>query len=248
MKAMILAAGFGTRLRPLTDITPKPLLPIGGKPLIEWNLLLLRRHGITEVIINLHHLGDQIEKALGDGSQLGMSVSYSRERGILGTGGGIKQAAPYFSGEAFVVLNGDTLVDLDFGALVDSHHQHGALATMVLRDDPDVDAWGPVEVDENGQVIRINGKGLAASRSTRKLMFAGVHVMHPRLLRYVSEGAQSSIIDAYLAAISDREVILGYRMEGYWSDVGSLTRYEQAEHDVQSGLLRISGLPPSSHP
>ena len=242
MKAMILAAGFGKRLRPLTDTTPKPLLPVGGKPLIEWNLLLLRRHGITEVTINLHHLGDQIEKALGDGSRLDMSVSYSRERTILGTGGGLKQAEPYFAGESFLVLNGDTLLDVDLSALVDSHLQHRALATMVLRDDPEVESWGPVEVNEDEQVIRINGKGLTTARSIRKLMFAGVHVMHARLLRYVPEGVESSIIDAYLAAISDREVILGYRMEGYLSDVGTLSRYEQAERDIRAGRLNTSGL------
>ena len=96
MKAMILAAGRGTRLQPLTDSTPKPLLPIGGKPMIEWSLLLLRQYGIREVLINLHYLGDQIDEAIGDGSRLDLRVSYSREATILGTGGGIKQAEPFF--------------------------------------------------------------------------------------------------------------------------------------------------------
>jgi NDP-sugar pyrophosphorylase family protein len=93
---MILAAGFGTRLRPLTNTIPKPLLPVGGTPLIVWNLLLLRRHGIRDVIINLHHLGELIEKELGDGSTVGMRISYSHEPTILGTGGGLKQAESFF--------------------------------------------------------------------------------------------------------------------------------------------------------
>ena len=117
MKAMILAAGLGTRLRPLTDTTPKPLLPVAGTPLIVWNLLLLKRHGFQDVIINLHHLGSMIEQALGDGSRYGLRIVYSYEPVILGTGGGLKQAEPHFSGEPVLVLNGDTLVEIDLGAL-----------------------------------------------------------------------------------------------------------------------------------
>src|SRR5579883_2046619 len=111
MRAIILAAGLGTRLRPLTNNLPKPLLPIAGAPLIVWNLLLLRRHGVTEVIVNLHHLGHLIEQELGDGSRFGMTLAYSHEPVILGTGGGIKQAEPFFKGEPFLVLNGDTLLE-----------------------------------------------------------------------------------------------------------------------------------------
>jgi NDP-sugar pyrophosphorylase family protein len=103
MKAMILAAGLGTRLRPLTDSLPKPLLPVAGTPLIVWNLLLLRKHGIHDVLVNLHYLGDLIEKELGDGSKWGMSLTYSHEWTLLGTGGGIKQAQSFFGEEPFLV-------------------------------------------------------------------------------------------------------------------------------------------------
>src|SRR5690348_18126635 len=107
MRAMILAAGLGTRLRPLTDSLPKPLLPVGGTPLIVWNLLLLQKYGIREVVINLHYLGDLIEKELRDGSAWDMSLTYSHEWTLLGTGGGIKQAQWFFGDEPFLVLNGD---------------------------------------------------------------------------------------------------------------------------------------------
>src|ERR1051326_4481452 len=113
MRAMILAAGLGTRLRPLTDTIPKPLLPIADRPLIIWNLLLLRQHGIHEILINLHHLGHLIEKELGDGSQFGMKIVYSHEPRILGTGGGLKQAESWLGQDVFLVLNGDTLLDLN---------------------------------------------------------------------------------------------------------------------------------------
>ncbi|HEY6085824.1 MAG TPA: nucleotidyltransferase family protein, partial [Nitrospira sp.] len=144
MKAMILAAGLGTRLRPLTNTMPKPLLPVAGTPLIVWNLLLLKRHGFRDVIVNLHHLGPMIEQAVGNGAKYGLRIWYSQEPVILGTGGGIKQAEPNFSGEPVLILNGDTLVEIDLEALCAFHEQHRAMATLVLRCDPEAARWGLV--------------------------------------------------------------------------------------------------------
>lgn len=242
MRAMILAAGLGTRLRPLTETTPKPLLPVAGVPLVVWNLLLLRRHGVTEVLINLHHLGHLIEQALGDGARYGLRLTYSREPAILGTGGGIKQAEPFFEGRPFLVLNGDTLLELDLGALMDAHRDRAALATMVLREDPDAERWGPVTVDRAQRVMAINGRGLglAGIGPTQTLMFAGVHVMHPRLLREVPVGQESSIIDAYVRAIGEGSVIAGYCMNGYWSDIGTPERYAQAQRDAEAGVISLT--------
>lgn len=243
MKAMILAAGLGTRLRPLTERIPKPLLPVAGTPLIVWNLLLLRRHGVSEVVVNLHHLGHLIEDALGDGSRYGLRVVYSREPVILGTGGGLKQAEPWFEERPFLVLNGDTLLELDLTALMAFHRDRNALATMVLRDDPEAGRWGPVEVDRQGRILSINGRGRDGRDSEPAagppLMFAGVHVMHPRLLRDVPAGRESSIIEAYVRAIQQQEPIWGYRMEGYWSDVGTPERYAQAQRDAEAGLIAL---------
>ena len=245
MKAMILAAGLGTRLRPLTDRIPKPLLPVAGTPLIVWNLLLLRRHGVTEVVINLHHLGHLIEEALGDGRRYGLKIAYSREPVILGTGGGLKQAEPLFEGRPVFVLNGDTLLELDLTALAAFHEQHRALATLVLRRDPEAARWGPVEVDARDRVRSINGKGRrvgdSSQRAVETLMFAGVHVLHPRLLQEVPAGRESSIIDAYVRAIEQGEAILGYRAAGYWSDVGTPERYAQVQKDAEAGLIAPAG-------
>jgi len=237
---MILAAGLGTRLRPLTNTIPKPLLPIAGTPLIVWNLLLLKRYGFQDVIINLHHLGPMIEQAVGNGSKYGLRIYYSHEPVILGTGGGIKQAEPNFSGEPVLVLNGDTLFELDLEALRDFHQCHHAAATLVLRSDPDAARWGVVEVAADERIVRITGRGKTQSGSTKPRMFAGVHILHPRLLRDVPKGKTSSIIDAYVAAIQRDDVVVGYDMGGYWSDVGTPERYAQAEHDATSGLIRLS--------
>ncbi|HVG02235.1 MAG TPA: NDP-sugar synthase [Nitrospira sp.] len=240
MKAMILAAGFGTRLRPLTAVTPKPLLPVGGTPMIVWNLLLLKRHGIHDVMINLHHLGAMIEETLGDGVQFGMRISYSREPVILGTGGGIKQVEPWFNGEPALVLNGDTLFDLDLMALISFHRRHEAAATLVLREDPDAARWGLVEVTEQSEVIRITGHGRTTSMPTSARMFAGIHVFHPRLLQVLVAGQESSIIDAYVEGIREGERIMGFDFAGYWNDVGTPERYAKVQQDVASGLLDLS--------
>ena len=240
MKAMILAAGFGTRLRPLTIVTPKPLLPVGGRPMIVWNLLLLRRHDIRDVMINLHHLGTMIEQSLGDGAQFGMRITYSREPVILGTGGGIKQVEAWFSGEPALVLNGDTLFDLDLTALVAFHRRHDAAATLVLREDPDAARWGLVEVSDQSEVIRITGRGSTTSIPTSARMFAGIHILHPRLLHVLEAGRESSIIDAYVAGIRRGERIMGYDFAGYWNDVGTPERYAQVQRDAEAGLLSLA--------
>ena len=168
MKAMILAAGFGTRLRPLTDVTPKPLLPVAGTPMIVWNLLLLKRHGIQDVVINLHHLGAMIEQALGGGARFGMRITYSHEPVILGTGGGIKQAENSFGGEPVLVLNGDTLFELNLTSLLAFHQERDAAATLVLRHDPEAARWGLVEVTDQAQVMRITGRGRSLSTPTTR--------------------------------------------------------------------------------
>ena len=240
MKAMILAAGLGTRLRPLTNTIPKPLLPIAGTPLIVWNLLLLKRHGFQDVVINLHHLGPMIEQAVGNGSRYGMRITYSREPVILGTGGGIKQAEPNFSGAPVLILNGDTLVEIDLEALWTFHRQRNAAATLVLRSDPDAARWGLVEVGEDNRIVRITGRGLSEPTVTQPRMFAGIHILHPRLLREIPKGKASSIIDAYVSGIQRNETVLGYDHQGYWSDIGTPERYGQAEHDARAGKIELS--------
>ena len=123
MKAMVLAAGQGTRLHPLTEHTPKALVPVAGRPMIEYSLLLLRRYGIRDIIINLHHLGDQIENYLGDGKQLGLQITYSKEPELLDTGGGLLKAKPFLQDGTFIVINTDVLIDLSLSDLLAFHEK-----------------------------------------------------------------------------------------------------------------------------
>ncbi len=239
---MILAAGLGTRLRPLTDTMPKPLLPVGGMPILVWNLLLLRAGGIREVIINLHYLGSMIEEALGDGSSWNMKISYSHEPELLGTGGGLKAAERFFEGESFLVMNGDTLIDLDLPAFLNFHCAQGGVASLVLRDDPRAAQWGAVETDLDGRIFRINGRGREEGRSNSAVtlrMFAGVHILHPQLFRDEPVGKPFSIIDSYTRTLSEGSRIFGFVHAGYWSDIGTLERYSQAQADLEAGLIAL---------
>ena len=242
MKAMVLAAGLGNRLRPLTNSLPKPLLPLGPHSLLVWNLLLLRKHGITKVMINLHYLGEQIQAIIGDGSQWGLHVTYSVEPVLLGTGGGLKQVESFFEGEPFLVVNGDTVFDLDLSAMIAHHRQADAIATMVLRDDPDVEQWGVIETDSQDRVLTITGRGRSASvarEANIQRMFAGIHVIDPVLLRHIPQGVSSSIIDAYVLWLERGATVSSYLLTGYWSDVGTPECYVQVQQDFDSGLLHL---------
>jgi NDP-sugar pyrophosphorylase family protein len=159
---------------------------------------------------------------------------------ILGTGGGLKQAEPHFSGESVLVLNGDTLVDLDLDMLCAFHRQRNAVATLVLRKDPEAARWGLVERDSDDCIVRINGRGKLESGPTQPRMFAGIHILHPRILRDVPKGVASTIIDPYVAAIERGETVVGYDCEGYWSDIGTPERYAQAEQDASAGRITLA--------
>jgi NDP-sugar pyrophosphorylase family protein len=193
-RAMVLAAGRGTRLAPLTDTLPKPLAAVGGRPLIAHILDFLRAGGIEEVVINLHHLGDAIERELGDGGAFGLSIAYSREPEIRDTGGGIKQAEPLLRGEPFVVVNGDSLLEVSLRDVVAFHRARGGIATLAVRPDPEAARYGLVELDADDRVRRIAGLPAdAPPDGLRGFMFPGLHVVEPDIFRWMEAGAAFSI-------------------------------------------------------
>jgi NDP-sugar pyrophosphorylase family protein len=145
MKAMVFAAGQDERLRPLTGKIPKALVPVAGRPMIEYPLLLLRHHGIREIIINLYHLGEQIEAYLNDGAKLGLEITYSKEQELLDTGGGLLKAKPFLQDGTFIVVNTDVLIDLPLADLIDFHRVKKATASLVLRPDPLADQYGSMD-------------------------------------------------------------------------------------------------------
>jgi len=192
-RAMVLAAGLGQRLVPLTDTTPKPLLPVAGRPLLEHILEFLRAGGITEVVVNLHHLGERIATHLGDGERFGLGIRYSWEDPILETGGGIKHAEPLLAGEPFVVMNGDSLLELRLADVIAYHQRRGGLATMVVRSDPDAARYGAIELDAGDRVCRVSGRPAAAPAGLRVFMFPGLQIFDPRIFEWMDPGAAFSV-------------------------------------------------------
>lgn len=232
---MILAAGFGTRLRPLTDTTPKPLVPVAGFPMIAYPLTLLRAAGITEVVINLHHLGAQIRSALGDGSRYGVSIEYSEEDPILDTGGAIKKARPFLDGGTFLVLNSDMICDLDLREAIAHHRARAAIATMVLRPDPRADSYGIIEIDAETRIRRFLGKPDQVDVPLTPLMFTGIHVFEPAVFDYMAEGHFSITRQTYPAMLEKDCRLCGYVFRGYWRVVDTHAGLEAGRHEVERG-------------
>jgi MurNAc alpha-1-phosphate uridylyltransferase len=216
MKTMLLAAGLGARMRPLTDHTPKPLLPVGGRPLIEHHLLRLAAAGFTDIVINLAHLGEQIEDYLGDGARLGVSIEYSREAQPLETGGGIFRALPLFGGRPFLVLNSDVWTDYPLGRLRDLEPRRGHL---VMVDNPPHVAQGDFYRRPDG-VLSEEGGG-------KKLTYAGIAIFHPDLFAGCEPGV-FPLRPLFVRAMRE-ELLTGEHYAGQWLDVGTPERLQEAD-------------------
>jgi len=240
---MILAAGRGTRLRPLTDSLPKPLIDVAGRPMIAFPLELLRKAGIREVVINLHHLGEQIRAALGDGAAYGVRITYSDEDPILDTGGAIAAARAFLFGDTFVVLNADTFIDLGLQEVIDFHRTHNAIATMVLRADPDAVRHDRIGVDSALRIRRIFGQSPSSAPHLQAVqapelptlfLYAGVVVFDPHVFAYLLRGVYSITRDVVPRLLAAGEPLYGYIHHEYW-------RVLDTPEDLEAGRREIGG-------
>ncbi len=243
IRALILAAGFGTRLRPLTDTTPKPLLDVGGRPMIAYPLLLARSAGISEVLINLHHLGHQIRAALGDGADYGVRITYSEEDPILDTGGAIKNAERFLRDDTFVIFNADTIVDLDLPAMLAFHRARGGIATMLLRSDPEVERYGAIAVDSDSRVRRFLGFPAIVSQPLTPLMYGGVWIFEPRVFEHMPPGVFSVTKQTGPSLLRAGEALYGYRYEGYWRVLDTPEGLAAGRQDLRTVPLRFLSPP-----
>lgn len=241
---MVLAAGFGSRLRPLTDNVPKPLVPVGAHPMIAYPLAVLRAAGIREVLVNLHHLGDQIRTALGDGSAYGLSISYSAEDPILDTGGAIEKAREFFAGDRFVVINSDILIDLPLADVIEWHKRRQSLATMVLRPDPQAIRYGIIEIDADARIRRFLGQPSEVAGALTPLMFAGVHVFEPGVFAFMEPGRFGINAVTYPRMLAAGQAIFGYAFDGYWRVVDTHAGLAEGRWD----MLRSDTLAAVHHP
>jgi mannose-1-phosphate guanylyltransferase len=248
MRAMILAAGLGTRLRPLTDDRPKALVEVAGHTLLEITIRRLQQFGIREVIVNLHHFADMVVEYLKKHDNFGMRIEISREDVLLDTGGGLKKAAWFFleagqSDEPFLLHNVDVLSTIDFRRMAEFHQQNHALATLAVQER---ETSRYLLFDESNQLCgRRAGRDqkpevVRPSKDTRPLAFSGVHVISPRLLTKMTEDGVFSIITSYLRMAGEGDKILAFRSdEFYWRDLGKPENISQAARDLKQNILQL---------
>lgn len=245
MRAMILAAGLGTRLRPLTDDRPKALVEINGRSLLEIALARLRHFGIDDVIVNVHHFADKVVDHLQARANFGMNVVVSREDILLDTGGGLKKAAWFFrqdgGDEPFVVHNVDVLSSIDLNRMVEAHRTRNALATLAVQGR---DTTRHLLFDENLQLCERETPGRDGSSKSSSLSqviplgFCGIHVLSPRIFALMPEAGVFSIIPTYLRLAAQGQPILGFRAdEYYWRDLGTPENLTQAARDLEGDAV-----------
>jgi len=241
MKAMILAAGLGTRLRPLTLNRPKALMPVGNRPMIDRVIQYLVRHGIDELIVNAHHHQEALVSYLAGGRSFGLPIQVKVEPRILGTGGGIKNTEGFWDDAAFIVMNSDILTDIDLARAFEAHQAGGSLATLILHD---CNPFNQVRVNGNLEIVDI-----APEAGPGRLAFTGIHIIEPDLLSHIPAGQFSHIIDGYLKLIHGGHPIRAYVSHGhYWRDVGTIRSYLLANQEALRGDRLLTGAGCRIHP
>ncbi|MDJ0466564.1 sugar phosphate nucleotidyltransferase [Streptomyces sp. H27-C3] len=239
MKAVVMAGGEGTRLRPMTSNLPKPLLTVGDRPVMEHVLQLLKRHGIKDVVVTVQFLASLIKNYFGDGSELGINLMYAHEEQPLGTAGSVKNAEKALDGEPFVVVSGDALTDFDLTDAIRYHRQKGALVTVCLTRVPDPLEFGITVLDNTGRVERFLEKPTWGQVFTDTVN-TGIYIMEPEVLGYVADDEPVDWSgDVFPQLLANGQPIYGYVADGYWEDIGSHDSYVKAQADLLDGKVRI---------
>src|SRR5579872_3721348 len=244
MKAVIMAGGEGTRLRPLTSNQPKPMLPMANRPMMEHVVALLRQHGLEDIVVTVAFMPNAIRSYFGDGSEFGVRMVYATEEKPLGTAGSVRNAREQLD-ERFVVISGDVLTDIDLGAVVDHHCSKGALATIALKAVENPLEFGIVITREDGSIERFLEKptwGQVFSDTVN----TGVYVLEPEIFDFIPEGRPVDFSEeVFPAVLAARKPLFGYVAAGYWEDVGTLPAYLRAHQDVLDEKVKvdIAGFP-----
>jgi len=237
MRAIVLSAGYGTRLWPLTEDRTKPAIPILGKPLVGYVAEYLAGYGMDEIVVNLHHRPESVHRALGDGSRFGVKLHYVEEPVILGTSGALDNTREFFERETFVVVNGKIITDIDLNAAIETHRKLNALATLVLLPNVRRERFSVVKT-EAGRVTGFGRMPLTTGEGPAPLMFTGIHIMEPRIFEYVPHGVFSdSVTDVYPKALANGEILAAHVASGKWRELSTLKRYL----DISVELLEEKG-------
>jgi mannose-1-phosphate guanylyltransferase len=239
MKAMLLAAGLGTRLRPLTYELPKPMVPILGRPVMEHIMRLLARHRFDDVVANLHYFPDLIRDTFGDGTRQGIRLVYSYEPELLGTAGGVRNVRDHFGDETFLIISGDALTDIDLTAFYEAHKRNGGVATLALKRVDDPSQLGVVIVDDDGRIQGFQEKP-APGEELSNLGSCGIYMFEPTIFDYFPgkefvDWAQ----DVFPVLLEQGVGFFGHEIGEYWNDVGSFEEYRQGNFDALEGRVEV---------
>jgi NDP-sugar pyrophosphorylase family protein len=238
-KAMIMAAGLGTRLYPLTGLTAKPMVPILNRPVMEHMLRLVHRHGVREVAANLHHHPDLIRTYFGDGSSFGVDLRYNLERELLGTAGGVGAFRGFFADGTFVVVSGDGLTDVDIAAFVTAHRANGGIATMAVKEVADPSLYGVVVADADGRVTGFQEKP-PCGEALSNWCSCGIYALEPQIFEYITEERFTDWArDVFPALLADGVPFFRWELKGYWSDVGDIEQYRLSNFDALLGRVLL---------
>ncbi|MEW6136787.1 MAG: NDP-sugar synthase [Thermodesulfobacteriota bacterium] len=249
MKAMVLSAGFGTRLRPLTLERAKPAVPVLGKPLLIRTIEHLMAQGVSSLRLNLHYLPRSIEQVFEKDAWRALPVTFSHEKSILGTAGGLKDNESFFDQGTFLMVNGDILFDFSLADAIAFHRSNHALATLVLIAQLPPYRYTPVRIDDSYRLVGFKGRGASGPARPETYVFTGVHILEPEIFRYIPEGIFCEINDkVYPAALDGGARVFGFPVTGYWNDLGDPGRYLSCHRDLflKNGISPPIHVPPNA--
>ena len=240
IKAFILAAGAGTRLRPLTYEVPKPMVPLANKPVIEYTIESLKKHNIKSVIMNLHTLPHLITDYFGDGKSFGIDISYSYEENLLGTAGGLKKCKKFFD-STFVVMSGDGLSDIDLTSAIEFHKRKKSLATMILKKIETKFNYGITLTDRFNRIIKFVEKPTWGSVFSDTVN-TGVYIFEPEIFKFIPDGFYDFGNNLWPKLLKLKKPIFAYLSNGYWTDIGNIEEYKKAVKDILDGKINLKFL------
>jgi len=240
MKAIIIAGGLGTRLRPLTYDIPKPIIPMANRPFVFHQIELLKKFGISDIILNLHYMSDNIKNILSEVQKMGVKVSFSLEDKPLGTAGAVKNAEEYFDDGPMLVFNGDILTDINLKKLIDFHKQKKATVSLTLKNVDDPTPYGLIITGDDGRVQSFIEKPNWDQVKARTIN-AGVYIVEPGIFKKVPKGKPFSFErQLYPILLEEGEKIYGYISDAYWKDIGDPAKYLQAHRDILAGDVMVN--------
>ena len=247
MKAMVLAAGFGTRLQPLTHVLPKPMFPVLGRPLLSHTFDILESANITDVAVNVHHLPDFIINYFEKQKLHDLNLHFSREEKILGTAGGIKKMEGFLEGGPFILINSDIITNIKLDKVIDFHKKNNSKLTLVVRQDIFPEQYDSIEICKDGRIVHFVGaSSMNIPGNTTRVMFTGIQIIEPEIFKRIPEGQFCGTTESiFPQMIQDEVPVYGYLHNGYWKDMGNRESYLQVNADALDEKVFLKGISPN---